>query len=351
MKARDTWRDQKPGANGSDTERDKIVRQEKYRHEARSEIAQDEARAAMTLPETPSDRSLDERLRDSPEPVPYHIEGLARRRHNVVVAAQYKTGKTSLAVERVRAEVDGLPFLDSFATRRIDGNVGFWNNELEPADIDDYFREVAIANRAKVFVEDCKGFRVPLLNDFGAEFTIKWLNEREIESWYLDPWRAVCSWSRVNEYLDPEVAPLVEQIDAIKRETGVLSVHINHHCGARDLTRPRGATTLADWADAIWMYARESERRYLSAIGRGVDLAEGIVELDEDRRLLFKEGGRREQTAVEAREELVAYVEEHPGCKTGDATAAITYGGAKPTTRRRRGASKAFRPLLGHGER
>jgi hypothetical protein len=114
-------------------ERDKIVRIERYRHEARSEIAVEEAREAMTLPATAAERSLDDRLRESPEPVPFHIDDLARRHNNVVVAAQYKTGKTSLAVERVRAEVDGLPFLDSFATKRIDGNVGFWNTSSRRA--------------------------------------------------------------------------------------------------------------------------------------------------------------------------------------------------------------------------
>jgi AAA domain len=160
----------------------------------------------MTLPATAAERSLDDRLRESPEPVPFHIDDLARRHHNVVVAAQYKTGKTTLAVERVRAEVDGLPFLDSFATQRIDGNVGFWNNELETSDMDDYFSDLGIATRQKVKVEDFKGFRVPLLHDVGAEWAIKWLTEREVESWYIDPWRAICSWSKVSEYLDPEVA-------------------------------------------------------------------------------------------------------------------------------------------------
>jgi hypothetical protein len=122
--------------------------------------------------------------------------------------------------------------------------------------------------------------------------------------------------------------PLVERIDAIKREAGVAHLHINHHCGAHDLARPRGGTTLADWADAIWAYIRESGHRYLSAIGRGVELQEGVVELEDGGRLAFRESSRRDQTLAVAREELVAYVETHPGCKTGDATAAIENGNA-----------------------
>jgi hypothetical protein len=321
-------RREEPRSQGVDDERDRIIRHERFRYEARREIAQDEARAAMSVPATPPERSLDDRLRASTGPVTYDIDELVREHHNVATSALYKTGKTGLAVERARAEVDGVPFLDHFAARQLDGNVGFWNNELEPTDMDDYFREAGIANRARIKVEDLKGYRVPLLSDVGAEWAIRWLREREIESWYLDPWRSVCAWSGVNEYFDPEVAPLTSRLDEIKREAGVDRIHINHHCGTRDVGRPRGAATLPDWVDVIWIYVREGERRYLSAIGRGVDLAEGVVERSEDGRLRFREGGRREQEAIQAREELVAFVDANPGCKTGEATNAISNGSA-----------------------
>jgi hypothetical protein len=191
--------------------------------------------------------------------------------------------------------------------------------------MNDYFRAAGVVNRRKIRVEDFKGFRVPLLDDLGAEWAVNWLISREIESWYLDPWRVVCSSSGVNEYLDPEVGPLVERIDAIKREARVAHVHVNHHCGARDVARPRGATTLADWADAIWLYAREQDARYLSATGRGVELEEGAVTL-EDGRLSFQESSRKDRELARAREQLVAYVEAHPGCKTTDATYAVDGG-------------------------
>jgi hypothetical protein len=55
---------------------------------------------------------------------------------------------------------------------------------------------------------------------------------------------------------------------------------------------------------------------------------EGVVELEDGGRLAFRESSRRDQTLAVAREELVAYVETHPACKTGDATAAIENGNA-----------------------
>ena len=255
---------ERPAAKAEDDRRARVVDTERWRHEAKSEIAAEEAQKAMVLPETPPNRTLEDRLRDNPEPPPFHIEGLVRENHNVVVGALYKTGKTSLAAERAHAEVDGVPFLSHFDTRRLDGNVGFWNNEIEPGDCDDYFRGLGVSNRRRILIEDLKGYRVPLVHDVGAEWAVEWLRSREIESWYLDPWRSICSWSNVNEYLDPEVGPLIARIDQIKREAGVRYVHINHHCGARDVLRPRGATTLPDWADSVWAYFKESENRYLT---------------------------------------------------------------------------------------
>ena len=139
----------------------------------------------------------------------------------MVIGALYKTGKTYPRRRQGEDEVDGVPFLGCFDTRPLAGNVGFWNNEIEPADCDDYFRGLGVSNRHRIVIEDLKGFRVPLLHDVGAEWAVRWLRSHEIESWYLDPWRPICSWSRVNEYLDPEVGPLTARIDQIKLEASV----------------------------------------------------------------------------------------------------------------------------------
>jgi RecA-family ATPase len=212
-------------------ERERVIQMEEWRDEARTQIAQRKAREAMVLPDTPPTLRLSDELREVTGSPPLHIDGLCGQGHNVVVAAQWKAGKTTIAVERVRAEVDGTPFLGEFATRRLYGNVGFWNNELEQHDMLEYFRRSGVINTGRIAVEHLKGRRVPLLSDIGAEWTIKWLYDREVESWYLDPWAVVCSWSGVNEYLDPEVGPLLERLDAIKRESDVELIHICHHTG------------------------------------------------------------------------------------------------------------------------
>jgi AAA domain len=309
-----------------DVERERVLKQEEWRHEARTQIAQREAREAMVLPDTPPTRRLSDELRETTVSPPLHIDQLCGQGHNTVLSAQWKAGKTTTTVARVRAEVDGTPFLGEFATRPLYGNVGFWNNELEPHDMLDYFRRSGVVNTDKIAVEHLKDRRVPLLSDVGAEWTIKWLRDRDVESWVIDPWAVLCSWAGANEYLDPEVGPLLERLDAIKRESDVQYIHICHHTGAGNLNRPRGAARLSDWADAIWNLAREGDKRYFSAIGRRVELAEGGVQLEDNGALIYAEGGRREQRVADARDEIVAHVTNNPGCKTGDAIAAISSG-------------------------
>jgi hypothetical protein len=97
-----------------DQERERIIRVEEWRHEARTGIALREAREAMVLPDTPPTTRLSDELREVTDSPPLHIDRLCGQGHNIVVAAQWKAGKTTLAVARVRAEVDGVPFLGEF---------------------------------------------------------------------------------------------------------------------------------------------------------------------------------------------------------------------------------------------
>ena len=308
-----------------DPERDRIFDEVRHRRAANREIDAEEALEAMSLPEMAT-RTLEERLRERTEPPPFRIENLVRDNQNTVTGALYKTGKTLLSAELARSEVDGVPFLGRFHTRQLDGNVGFWNNEIEDADCDDYFRDLGVRERHRILVKDLKGHRVPLLQDAGAEWAIEWLRKHEIESWILDPWPAICSWSRVNEFFDPEVQPLLDRIDEIKRKVGLSHVHINHQCGAANVLRPRGATSLPAWADSIWGYWKDGDDRYLTVSGRKVGLDEGRVKFNGTGRLEFEEGTQADRSRAKAREQVVAYVEENPGCTTGAAKSAPDAG-------------------------
>lgn len=60
----------------------------------------------------------------------YAIQELHPSDSNSLLVAQYKTGKTTLTLNLVRALADGLPFLGHFEVTPLSGRVAFFNYEL-----------------------------------------------------------------------------------------------------------------------------------------------------------------------------------------------------------------------------
>jgi hypothetical protein len=332
-----------PGTAQGDRAVERIKVTERARLEARAEFQRDQAAAAMRLPNGEDSRTLAELLQDNPEPTPQRIDRLFGRGHNFVLGAKYKSGKTTTTAHVAKAMIDGGQALGEFEViEPLTGTLALWNVEMESYDMTDYARAVGLsdAGHRRFHVGNFKGFRIPLLDDQAAEWTVTWLRERETEMWVLDPWRVICAWSGVNEYKDPEVTPLLDRIDQIKREAGVRNVWINHHTGQNMTDRLRGAAALGDWGDVIALLVREGPDRFFSATGRGVDLPEGALRLVyEDElgvqppRLFYTEGSRADLQFAKARDALVAHVTENPGCRTTDAQEAAHAAGMTDKTK------------------
>lgn len=108
--------------------------------------------------------------------------------------------------------------------------------------------------------------------------------------------------------------------------------------------RSRGDSRILDWPDATWRIVRESpddphSPRYLSALGRDVDLPEGRLHyFPETRRLTYSTGTRREARDAEAADDLIpavlAYITANPGCSGEDIQRNVP--GGKQATRQAR---------------
>lgn len=278
------------------------VRVQRVRAEARARLAAEHA--AARLSSLPEPITLAAAL-ELPRPaVRYRVADLLPSGGNALLNATRKTGKTTTTSNLVRSLVDGRPFLGAFDTRRVDGRVGVLNYELTEHQQTDWLDELKITRRDAVVMFNLRGQRVPLLTDPGAEWLTGRLRRAEVEVVIIDPaGRAFVSAGGVNENDNSEVLRFLARLDEIKTAAGVseLILPIHGHRGATEgAERTRGASAWEDWPDAIWNLVSDRDgARYLSALGRDVDVRESRLDYDPTTRRLTVAGGSRRDSATE----------------------------------------------------
>jgi hypothetical protein len=155
--------------------------------------------------------------------------------------------------------------------------VAYWNAEMDADDFRDEFRRLPAQafDPARIFPLHFRGVAMPVITNPAARawFT-RWLKEHQIETLIIDTWGQFCAQNGVRKPSDDgEVRPLLDGLDAIKREAGVASlfilIHMPHQTGEKHLERFKGAGAVGDWADTLWTYVKDAEGvRYLWAEGR-----------------------------------------------------------------------------------
>ena len=294
---------------------DELAR-ERARRTARRTLDLEEAAATLNVPPARESYTLTSYRAEPRSPRVMRVDALQGARHNVLLVAQYKVGKTTLDADLVRALVDGGEFLQRFNVAAMaDGErVAVWNAEMDAEDYEDYLEGAGVVNGDQVAIWNLRGFSVPILSDAGRDQAIEWLRSVNAKYWLIDPWIRVCAWNGVNENENHEVSELTQRIDEIAHAAGVLEVQIVHHAGHTS-KHARGASALPSWADAIWTYERDDDgERYLSAEGRsGVGLAPGLVALDDAGRLTCRDAGPRQTAAEKMLAAVVGAVEDAPG--------------------------------------
>jgi len=305
----------------------KAIERERINRTARRTIDREDAEADLRLPPAREDYTLKSYLSDPRVAKAERVESLQREAHRTLLYASYKTGKTTLHANLTRSLTEGSQFLGQFAVKRVDGRVGVWNAEMEADDYETYLKQAGVTKTDRVVIWNLRGYRVPLTSDAAAEAAVEWLKSNDVRYWIIDPWSRVCSWSGADENVNAEVGPLLQRVDEIANDAGVAEVLIVHHAGHLR-GRPRGASVLPDWADGIWSYLRDedSDKRYFKAEGRGVGLAEGLIEIGEDGRAVYRQVTRRAAKLRGVVDDFVAFVADHDGCTMGDAKASLDGG-------------------------
>lgn len=277
----------------------------------------------------PADASWDvtDLRRDPPQPAQYLIgvppdgtRGLCGIKHNVVITAQYKTGKTKFVIATIaKALAHGEDFMGAVPVHTPPGgvSVGHWNCEMDPDEMASEYVLPAGIDRNFTGV-NLRGHRVNLLSPTGKRFAVQWLRDREVKVWTIDSLARLARMAGVSEKDNDEMFDLLMALDEIKVEAEVDVLFLITHTGRAQMEegkeRARGATAIDDWADARWIMTNEGGVRFLTVDGRGVGMDASPLVYDEVTGHSDKGfGGREEVKADGAVETIMRLVKDQPG--------------------------------------
>lgn len=271
----------------------RAVEQEAMRLRVRDEARQYEnARRAgnLTIPEL---TRLDDFLSIDDEPVSYRIDGLMPTGAHIMLAAQFKAGKTTAVGNAMRSLVDGDPFMNAFMVPEPVESVVLIDDEMSERQLRMWLREQGIKNVGGVHVVSLRG-RVStfdLINESVRERWVDRIRAAGCQVLVFDCLRPVLDALGLSE--DKEAGRFLVAFDALLAEAGVPEAVMVHHMGHGG-ERSRGDSRLRDWPDVEWRLVRDvppgeedpAAERFFTAFGRDVAVPEGRVLMDETTRHL-----------------------------------------------------------------
>jgi len=275
--------------------------------------------------------SLSDFLAVPDEDAEYRIADLWPTGGNVLLAAQFKAGKTTLVANLLRSLADGHHFLGKFRTTTPVG-ITLFDDELDERMLRRWLRDQNIRNTDRIQLASMKG-RLSSFNILNARTRARWAELiHGSDVLILDCLRPCLDALGLDEHRD--AGRFLGAWDALKKEAGVSESIIVHHMG-HGQERSRGDSRLLDWPDVNWKIVKESQseteqeerfsdRRFFSALGRDVNVPEGMLQWEsEGRTLMFIDGGRGETKAVDAID-IIRSILRDPENSNGLGTVALT---------------------------
>lgn len=271
----------------------------RVRREARRRLDA-EARANTEPPEI---LTLRDRLARPKVPTRWRIEGWQPAGSRVVLAAQYKSGKTTLVGNLIRCLVDGRAFLNRSEVAQIEGAVVLLDFEMGGDQLDEWLRDQGITNDHQIVVIPMRG-SASSFDIIDEQVLKRWadtLKSHQAAYVVLDCLRPVLDALGLDEHKD--AGRFLVAFDELLKAAGVDDAIVVHHMG-HNSERSRGDSRIRDWPDVEWRLVREDEEphspRYVSAYGRDVDQPESLLHFNSGTRHLSIAGGNRNQAKAQA---------------------------------------------------
>lgn len=233
------------------------------------------------------------------EDAQYRIHDLLPTGGRVLLAAQYKAGKTSMIANLLRSLVDGHDFLGRLPTTPVN-RVVLIDTELDERMLRRWLRDQNIVNQAAIDIVCLRG-RLTTFDILDDAVRAEWAADMSGADFViLDCLRPCLDALGLSE--DKEAGRFLTAFDGLCKESGASEATVVHHMG-HSQERSRGDSRLLDWPDVLWKIVRDDEEgdtgdRYFSAMGRDVNIPEARLDwTPETRSLLLCEGGRAEKRA------------------------------------------------------
>lgn len=329
----------------------KAVERMLVQHEARRVF---QTRLAELDPAEPFDAGLLTAYLGEAESTRYRVADLLLHGGSTIVSAKRKTGKTTFNVNLARALLTGEPFLDSFQVEQIAGRVAVLNYEVTGGQFAHWASRVGVPGDRMVLV-NLRGRRNPLAHTQDRAALAEYLREQKVEFLIVDPFSRAFTGANQNDV--SEVGAFLTDLDLFGRaEAGATDLLLSVHTGWNG-ERSRGSSGLEDWPDSIIRLTTreddESGPRYLSAMGRDVEVSEDQLELDPaTSRLRLTGSGSRQAAARSGRvnrltDPILDAVRRNPGMKSTALYGLLREGGA---TFRKGEETQALQDLVDSGQ-
>lgn len=266
----------------------------------------------------PEPLSLTDLLAEPDDGPTYRMDDVWPTAGRVLLAAQFKSGKSTLVGNVIRSLVDGDQFLSEFAVTPVN-RVALLDTELDSRTLRRWLRDQGIRNTEAVSVLALRG-AVSTFDILDPAIRSEWAQRLAgADVVILDCLRPVIDSLGLSE--DKDAGRVLVAFDALLAEIrageGMVITHMGHQN-----ERARGDSRLLDWPDALWKIVRDGDetdddgnrRRYFSALGRDVALPEGLLNFDAaTRHLTYSGGNRRDSAALASMPALLAMVSAEPG--------------------------------------
>jgi hypothetical protein len=224
----------------------------------------------------------------------FRVDDLLPASGRLLLAAQRKTGKTIFTGNLAYSLITGTPFLGRFPVKPIDGRVIAMNYEVTGEQYGRWMDDIGIPGD-RLFTINLRGRRNLLADEAGRTELVDMIREQNGEVLIVDPFGRAYTGKSQND--TSEVTPWLVRLDEVAQQAGIAELILTAHAGW-DAERTRGASGLEDWADAIVTLVRDkdTDHRFMRAMGRDVELEEDRVDYDQDtRRLTLAGAGSRRQ--------------------------------------------------------
>lgn len=246
------------------------------------------------------------------------IEDLMQAGSKTFIAAKAKTGKTTLVLSLIESLLTGKKFLKRFIVNPLQGRVGFMNFELTERQMQTWVNRLDLGeeHESKLNIWNLRGKPNPFRSEVSREKLIEELREQEIKTLVIDPFSKVYSGNGDN---NSDVNKFLLMLDRVLDRAGVEQLVMLVHAG-NDARKIRGATALTDHPDGVWLLVKdEDSNRYLSAMGRDIELEEGLLRFDKATQVFEFSGEKPSSAKAEnSLSKMLTFVRANPGSKVGE---------------------------------